>query len=70
MFATAEGSEKNSELQQLELSRGSSNENLHDDNPNYPIWHLNVVLVATEHFSDRNILGEGGFGPVYKVCNG
>lgn len=28
---------------------------------------FDVILHATEHFSDANKLGQGGFGPVYKV---
>jgi len=28
---------------------------------------LDLILAATAHFSDENKLGEGGFGPVYKV---
>lgn len=32
-----------------------------------PFWDLSVVLKATDHFSNTNKLGEGGFGPVYKV---
>lgn len=32
-----------------------------------PFWELSVILKATDHFSSSNKLGEGGFGPVYKV---
>lgn len=28
---------------------------------------LDSILVATNHFSIKNKLGQGGFGPVYKV---
>jgi len=28
-----------------------------------------VIANATENFSTKNKLGEGGFGPVYKVMN-
>ncbi|KAL8491788.1 hypothetical protein ACS0TY_023403 [Phlomoides rotata] len=31
-----------------------------------PLWDLSVILKATDHFSNNNKLGEGGFGPVYK----
>ncbi|XVF31200.1 hypothetical protein REPUB_Repub16aG0125000 [Reevesia pubescens] len=31
-----------------------------------PLFPLDVTLEATQHFSDENKLGEGGFGPVYK----
>lgn len=32
-----------------------------------PMYDLSTVLKATEDFSVSNKLGEGGFGPVYKV---
>jgi hypothetical protein len=34
-----------------------------------PIFDLTVITNATNNFSNRNKLGEGGFGPVYKVHN-
>jgi hypothetical protein len=30
-------------------------------------FNLSTMLAATNNFSDANKLGEGGFGPVYKV---
>ena len=33
----------------------------------FPLFPLDLTLEATQHFSDENKLGEGGFGPVYKV---
>ena len=30
-------------------------------------FNLSTILTATNNFSDANKLGEGGFGPVYKV---
>lgn len=32
-----------------------------------PIFNMEVVLEATNYFSDENKLGKGGFGPVYKA---
>ncbi|KAK2644392.1 hypothetical protein Ddye_019587 [Dipteronia dyeriana] len=32
----------------------------------FPLFPLDLTLEATQHFSDENKLGEGGFGPVYK----
>ena len=32
-----------------------------------PLFTLSSVSTATNKFSDANKLGEGGFGPVYKV---
>lgn len=31
------------------------------------IYDFECILIATNTFSDTNKLGEGGFGPVYKV---
>lgn len=30
-------------------------------------YSINTIQAATNKFSDANKLGEGGFGPVYKV---
>jgi len=30
-------------------------------------FDLSILVKATENFSSNNKLGEGGFGPVYKV---
>jgi hypothetical protein len=32
-----------------------------------PSFDLESILEATEYFSNANKLGQGGFGPVYKV---
>ncbi|KDO39534.1 hypothetical protein CISIN_1g039168mg, partial [Citrus sinensis] len=32
----------------------------------FPLFPLGLALEATNHFSDENKLGQGGFGPVYK----
>ena len=32
-----------------------------------PTFNLSVLTKATRNFSSENKLGEGGFGPVYKV---
>ena len=36
-------------------------------NPEFTINEFSQVLEATGNFSDDNKLGQGGFGPVYKV---
>ena len=40
-----------------------------NDNDRGEIYYFNLItiLAATNNFSDANKLGEGGFGPVYKV---
>jgi hypothetical protein len=35
----------------------------------YPILDLESILAAIDSFSDANKLGEGGYGPVYKVIS-
>ena len=32
-----------------------------------PLFEFKVLATATDNFSPRNKLGQGGFGPVYKV---
>jgi len=34
-----------------------------------PIIPLTTILESTDNFSEASKLGEGGFGPVYKVFN-
>lgn len=34
-----------------------------------PFFDLSTILNATGNFSIENKIGEGGFGPVYKVRN-
>lgn len=34
-----------------------------------PHYDLNTLAIATNGFSFSNLLGEGGFGPVYKVTH-
>lgn len=39
----------------------------HDNGGEIHYFNLNTIQTATNNFSDSNKLGEGGFGPVYKV---
>ena len=32
-----------------------------------PFFDLKSILAATDYFSETKMLGQGGFGPVYKV---
>ncbi|KAL3624697.1 hypothetical protein CASFOL_031365 [Castilleja foliolosa] len=49
-------------------SRGLVNNSLHENDKSIdvPLYDLNIILSATDNFSDANKLGQGGFGPVYK----
>ena len=38
-----------------------------EESQEFPLFPLDLTVEATQHFSDENKLGEGGFGPVYKV---
>lgn len=38
-----------------------------NNNNELQIFSFETVALATDYFSDANKLGEGGFGPVYKV---
>ena len=38
-----------------------------DDNIELPLFDLATIKMATNKFSPANLIGEGGFGPVYKV---
>lgn len=37
------------------------------DDMELPLFDLVTVANATKNFSSANVIGEGGFGPVYKV---
>lgn len=44
--------------------------NFREDNKkdiDVPYFDLESILVATDNFAETNKLGQGGFGPVYKV---
>lgn len=35
--------------------------------PELPLFNFDALATATDNFSEHNKLGQGGFGPVYKV---
>lgn len=43
---------------------GTANQN---EDMELPIFSLSTIVTATDNFSFNKKLGEGGFGPVYKV---
>jgi hypothetical protein len=38
-------------------------------NPDLPIFYISTILAATDMFASAKSLGQGGFGPVYKVLH-
>ena len=40
---------------------------IEDASLEFSMYDFSQIADATDNFSPRNILGEGGFGPVYKV---
>ena len=54
---------------ELKTLIAGDNEEGHEGNMEQRIYDLAVIANATNNFSSDNKLGEGGFGPVYKVCN-
>lgn len=45
----------------------SHHNKLRKEDSDLSTFDLHVIAEATDNFSDTNKLGEGGFGPVYKV---
>ncbi|KAG4124047.1 hypothetical protein ERO13_D10G016201v2 [Gossypium hirsutum] len=62
--------ENSQEVQLLDLVNEHSRETFNGENgersQEFPSIQLDVLHAATNHFSDENKLGQGGFGPVYK----
>jgi len=40
---------------------------MHSESSELPMFGFNEISVATSNFDRKNKLGQGGFGPVYKV---
>ena len=54
---------------QTQESNKDCNDQNHENNLELPLFDLATVMKATNNFSLENKLGEGGFGPVYKVTS-
>ena len=54
----------------LPIKLGSNISSANSDDPNLQVFSFTTIKVATNNFSSENKLGEGGFGPVYKVISG
>ena len=49
-------------------SRNDSAAAINDEGEAFDLFfELRIIQIATNFFSDFNLLGRGGFGPVYKV---
>ena len=46
---------------------GSGETNKDQEHLDLPLFDLDTLMNATNNFSSDNKLGQGGFGPVYKV---
>ncbi|KAG6415376.1 hypothetical protein SASPL_122787 [Salvia splendens] len=55
---------RNTQKKNLSMSQGMFSAT-HVKDAELPFFSLSTVLKATDNFSDKNKLGEGGFGPVY-----
>jgi len=51
----------------LGKSKTEGNYERHMDDMDLPLLDLSTIITATDNFSEKNKIGEGGFGPVYLV---
>jgi len=49
------------------FSLSNHTDNKKNEDIDIPIFDLSTIATATNDFSIENKLGQGGFGPVYKV---
>ena len=66
MFLT--GKQRNKKIWKKLMSvTSSTSTELRDGNLKYPFINFKEIVLATNNFSNSNMLGHGGFGNVYKV---
>lgn len=63
------GKRQNKVVQKRMLGYLSALNELGDENLELPFVSFGDIAAATNNFSDDNMLGQGGFGKVYKVQN-
>ena len=51
----------------LKLGSRYARRKMQEKNSEFSFFDFAELVVATSNFSEENKLGEGGFGPVYKV---
>lgn len=61
------GNRRNKDNQAISILRGASNQLIGDENIELPLVSFKDIVTATNDFSNENMLGQGGFGKVYKV---
>ena len=74
--SSASGYNNNSEIPVFDLTRSTGLSEISGElglegnqlsGAELPLFNFSYILAATNNFSDENKLGQGGFGPVYKV---
>ncbi|XP_044952954.1 G-type lectin S-receptor-like serine/threonine-protein kinase B120 [Hordeum vulgare subsp. vulgare] len=67
-FNGLSGKQRNKKIWNKLMSGTSSTSiELHDGNLKYPFINFKEIVLATNNFSNSNMLGHGGFGNVYKA---
>ena len=67
MFLAAGKRHKKEAQKRMMLEYLRSTDETGDMNIEFPFYSFKDIVVATDNFSDSNMLGKGGFGKVYKV---